>query len=363
MEDELEPENRQKAKAFENPDPSKITVKGPPLKPSEVYWLLNGLSTEALLCLMGITEENTGKKAVSLFVTHLRNVETFLSGNDLKKMGYKQGPIYAKILNHLLEAKLDGIVHTKKDEKALVQRYYPLEKIGKEPKDVEESDIKLFLAEKLTEENLSSKSIALIKAALMFYYNEMLKNKFEIKTPKIKKSTPVVLTKDEIKKLFRTILNKKHKLILQLYYSSGLRLSEAIKLRKKDLDFNENVVWIRDGKGGKDRMSILSEKLAKDLKIFCEFKEKDSFIFTNKKGDPLSPRTIQFALEKAKIKSNIHKDIHVHTLRHSFATHLLEAGIDIRKIQELLGHSDLSTTQIYTKVSSEELKKVKSPLD
>ena len=237
-----------------------------------------------------------------------------------------------------------------------------MEKTGIEPQNVSEADVKMFLAERMGE-GLSSRTIALMKASLLFYYNEILENKFEIKTPKIKKSTPVVLTKEEIKKLMNAVKNKQQKLILQLYYSSGLRLSEAINLRMKDIDLVENVVWVRDGKGGKDRMTILSEGLAKDLKEFSEHREKDDFVFQNSRGDPFNPRTIQKSLEKAKNLSGIQKDAHVHTLRHSFATHLLEAGVDIRKIQELLGHADLSTTQIYAQVSNKELKKIKSPLD
>ncbi len=228
---------------------------------------------------------------------------------------------------------------------------------------VSETDIKIYLGEKISDEGLAPRSIGLIKAALLFYYNEILKNKFEIKTPKIKKSTPVVMNKEEITKLLSFVKNKQHKIILKLYYSSGLRLSEAIKLKIKDLDLNENVLWIRDGKGGKDRMTILSKILSKELEEFAINRKKDDFVFLNRKGYPFSPRSIQKAFELAKEKSNIKKDVHVHTLRHSFATHLLEAGTDIRKIQELLGHADLSTTQIYTKVTNEELKKVKSPFD
>jgi len=237
-----------------------------------------------------------------------------------------------------------------------------LEFTKKNPKDITESDIKLFLSEKMSD-GLSNKSIALIKSALLFYFNEILGNKFEIKTPKIKKKTPVVLTKDEIKLLFKNVRNKQHLLILQLYYSSGLRLSEATILRKKNLDFNENVIWIRNGKGGKDRMSILSQSLSKDLENFCQYKKKDDFVFTNKKGDPIGERSVQLAMQRAKDRSGIEKDVHIHSLRHSFATHLLEDGIDIRKIQELLGHADLSTTQIYTTISNQELKKIKSPMD
>ncbi len=237
-----------------------------------------------------------------------------------------------------------------------------LEFTKKDAKEIEEDDVKLFIAQKM-EDGLNAKSIGLIKAALIFHFNEILGNKFEIKTPKIKKSTPVVLTKDEINKLFKAIKNPRYVLMMKLYYGSGFRLSEAINLKVKNIDFNENVIWVRDGKGGKDRMSILSDEMSNKLREFCQYKNKDDFVFTNKKGDPLSPRTVQKIIEKAKITCNLNKDVHIHTLRHSFATHLLEAGVDIRKIQELLGHSDLSTTQIYTKVSNEELKKVKSPLD
>ncbi len=238
-----------------------------------------------------------------------------------------------------------------------------LERQEKEPQLITEEDVKGYLAHKMTEEGLSSKSLGLVKSALLFYYNEILGKKFEIKTPKIKKSVPKVLSKDEINRLFKSISNKQHKMIIQLYYSSGLRLSEAVNLRVKDFSFDEGVLWIRDGKGGKDRMTILAPSLCKDLEKFCSFKEGNDFVFLNKRGNPLTPRSVQYIIEKAREKAGLSSDVHIHTLRHSFATHLLEAGTDIRKIQELLGHSDLSTTQIYTKVSNEELKKVKSPLD
>lgn len=228
---------------------------------------------------------------------------------------------------------------------------------------VTEDEIKYFLAKKIEEQNLNPRSIGLIKSALFFLYNEILNKKFEIKTPKIKKTVPVVLSKLELENLFENIINNKHKLLIKLYYSSGLRLSEAIILRKRDFDFLENVLWVRDGKGGKDRMTILSKSLSLEIKNFAKYLNDDDFLFTNKKKLPISQRQVQYILEKAKLKAKISKPIHVHSLRHSFATHLLEDGVDIRKIQELLGHSDLSTTQIYTKVANEQLKKIKSPLD
>lgn len=227
-----------------------------------------------------------------------------------------------------------------------------------------QEDIKLFLAYKL-ENGLNSRTIGLIRASLLFYYNEMKSNKFEIKTPKFQRKTPVVLTKEEIQELFSKIINVKHKIMLQLYYAAGLRLSEVINLRMKDLGFNDKTIWVRDGKGGKDRMSILPQFLVDELQEYCSIthKDKNDFIFVNNKGNPFSPRMIQKILERAKEKVSFNKDIHIHTLRHSFATHLLEDGVDIRMIQELLGHSDLSTTQIYTKIANEQLKKIKSPLE
>ncbi|MFW5704525.1 MAG: tyrosine-type recombinase/integrase [Nanoarchaeota archaeon] len=237
-----------------------------------------------------------------------------------------------------------------------------LETSSLNPEDVKEDDIKLFLANKIAEENLSAKSIGLIKAALIFYYNELLGNKFDIKTPKIKKSTPVVLSKEEIKTLFNHV-KPKYAAVLKIYYASGLRLSEATTLRKKDIDFTENVLWIRDGKGGKDRMTIAPKSLIGELKLLTASRDSNDFVFTNKAGEPLSVRTIQDNLMRAKLASGISKDVHVHTLRHSFATHLLEAGTDIRYIQTLLGHADLSTTSIYAHVSSEKLKTIKSPFE
>ncbi|MFP4401958.1 MAG: site-specific tyrosine recombinase/integron integrase [Candidatus Nanoarchaeia archaeon] len=235
---------------------------------------------------------------------------------------------------------------------------------GVELSTISQEDMKLYLAHKL-EQGINPRTIGLIKAALLFYYNELKKQNFEIKTPKFQRKTPQVLTKDELKELFSNITNKKHKLILQLYYAAGLRLSEVINLKMKDIGFNDKTIWVRDGKGGKDRMSILPQFLIDELKHYCAtlHRDKNDFVFVNSKGNPFSPRMIQKILERAKENVSFNKDIHIHTLRHSFATHLLEDGVDIRIIQELLGHSDLSTTQIYTKIANEQLKKIKSPLE
>ena len=231
----------------------------------------------------------------------------------------------------------------------------------KDVANVTNDDIKSFLAYLIAEKKLEPASVALAKAALVFYFQEVLQRKFiDVKTPKRAKSIPIILTKEEIKKLLGAAKNFKHKLMIELLYSSGLRLSELINLKTEDLEIADKVGWVRRGKGAKDRLMILSEKVSKDLVRFL--KERKGFVFTGRNGH-LSKRLVQKVLADLAVEAGISKHVHPHMLRHSFATHLLEAGVDIRKIQELLGHADLSTTQIYTKVSTAELKKVRSPLD
>ena len=185
----------------------------------------------------------------------------------------------------------------------------------------------------------------------------------KIRRPKKERQIPCVLTKQEIKKLLRVLKNKS-KLMISLVYACGLRVSELVNLKTADLDFDEHIGYVRQSKNKKDRMFNLPDFLFDKLKKQCK-KQKSrgqEYLFSGPKGN-LSTRNIQFIVQKATKRANINKPVHPHTLRHSFATHLLESGIDIRKIQELLGHADLSTTQIYTHISNEELKKVRSPID
>jgi len=236
---------------------------------------------------------------------------------------------------------------------------------NKPPEEVNEDDIKEFLAYKISDSSLSNASIALIKSSLKFFYTEMLgKNISMIKTPKASKKLPVVLNRREIKELLDNTENTKHRLLIELLYSTGLRLSECINLKYSDLDMSERIGWVRMGKGAKDRIFIISEIFGKDLQEYMQKTGHDgkSYIFSVN-GRKMSPRGIQHAIKVSAERAGIEKPVHVHTLRHSFATHLLENGVDIRKIQKLLGHSNLQTTQIYTQVSSEEIKKIKSPLD
>ncbi len=234
----------------------------------------------------------------------------------------------------------------------------------KDAVQVTEDDVKAYIAYMMSDKKAASSSIVLIKAALKFYYHEVLKKPVvTLKAPKIDKKLPTVLSKEEVKSLIGAAQTMKSRLILEMLYSSGLRLSECISIKIKDLDLKEKMGWVRSGKGRKDRQIILAEHLIEDLNKYLSIKTPEDYLFTNKKKVPLSSRNIQKIVKSAAKRANINKEVTPHTLRHSFATHLLDAGTDLRRIQELLGHSSIQTTQIYTKVSSEELKKVKSPLD
>lgn len=236
--------------------------------------------------------------------------------------------------------------------------------IKKSPEEISEEDVKLFLAEKLSDR--AANSIIQFLAAIKYAYTSVFKKDITagIRRPRKEKRIPTVLTKEEVQKLLNSISNKKSKLMVSMLYGCGLRVSELINLKIDDLFFDEKIGYIKQAKGRKDRMFNIPEFLFEDLKnqVANQRAQNQEFLFSfNSKR--LSSRNLQKIVERAAKRAAIQKAVHCHTLRHSFATHLLEQGTDIRKIQELLGHADLSTTQIYAHVSSEELKKIKSPID
>ena len=232
------------------------------------------------------------------------------------------------------------------------------------PDENTEDDVKLYMSENLSDK--ASTSIILFLSAIRYAYINILKKDITtgIKRPKREKRIPAVLTKDETLRIIGSAQTKKSKLMISLMYACGMRVSEILSLKIFDLNFDENVGHIIQAKGKKDRIFNIPLFLKNDLKKQSEMQSERSqeFLFSGPKGK-LSSRNIQKIVGAAAMKAGIKKGVHPHTLRHSFATHLLENNVDIRKIQELLGHSDLSTTQIYTHISQEELKKIKSPLD
>jgi integrase/recombinase XerD len=236
--------------------------------------------------------------------------------------------------------------------------------INKSPEEVNEDDVKLYLSEKMN--NKSASSTIVFLAALRYSYSNILKKDITlaIKRPKKEKRIPAVLTKEEVKRLIENCDTKKSRLMISLLYACGIRVSELTKLKVNDFSFNEKTGYIKQGKGRKDRIFNIPNFLLEELKARAEIQKKDNqeYLFSGPKGR-LSSRNIQKIVVLAARKAGINKKVHPHTLRHSFATHLLENKVDIRLIQELLGHSDLSTTQLYTHISAEQLKKVESPMD
>lgn len=247
----------------------------------------------------------------------------------------------------------------------LYQNQKFLEFNKKNPAQIQEIDIKEYVGYLLSDRKEAPSSVALAKAALKFYYDEILKkNIVNLKTPKLQRKLPEILNKEEMKRLLGALTHTKSRVIVKLLYSSGIRLSECLHLKIEELELGNKIGWVRGGKGGKDRMFILSQDVADELLQFVnEEKIRKGLIFAGRSGESLTPRNVQKIVKAAARRAGIQKRITPHKLRHSFATHLLEAGTDIRIIQELLGHANLQTTQIYTKVSQEQMRKVKSPGD
>jgi site-specific recombinase XerD len=241
-----------------------------------------------------------------------------------------------------------------------------LDWVGRSARDVSSQDIKDYLLY-LKSKNYSNTSLNSVISALKFYYGQMLHRKlfFNIRRPKKEKFLPIVLTRQQIIKIINSASNLKHKLLLSLLYGSGLRVSEVVKIKISHLDLATHSLLVKDGKGNKDRHTLLSSISIKFLNLYLpKLASGQEYLFSGA-GDRshLSQRSAQKIFETAVAKSGINTQASCHSLRHSFATHLLESGVDIRYIQKLLGHSNIKTTEIYTQVAHNFLENIKSPLD
>lgn len=237
----------------------------------------------------------------------------------------------------------------------------------KSPDKVSKDMVEDYLLYLKNDKKHASNSVGTAVSGLRFLYNHVLSNAenspnyAQRRTRKL----PVVLTQEEIWKIIDAPDNLKHRLILMTTYSAGLRASEVIALKPKHIDSKRMLILVEDGKGNKDRYTLLSERLLKELRHYYRTFRPKTYLFPSsyKDKDELCYETVRSIYENARKKAGIKKGPGLHTLRHSFATHLLEAGYDIRKIQILLGHKSLSTTMIYLHVSRKTLSKIKSPLD
>lgn len=223
-----------------------------------------------------------------------------------------------------------------------------------EGSDPDEAAVKRFLAS-LIDEGKGAKTISLVRAAILFDLNELRGMRISVKAPKHEKKLPSVLSRSQIAALIGSAGSSRSHLIIRTLYSTGIRVSELVNLTPSDVDAS-GYVTVRSGKGKKMRRTVIDPQLASEL-----LEQSETYVFTGPKG-PLSTRNIQSILTSAARRAGLEVPVTPHKLRHSFATHLLEQGTSIRVIQELLGHENLQTTQIYTHISDEELSKVRNPL-
>lgn len=234
------------------------------------------------------------------------------------------------------------------------------------PDTLTEMQIVRHLA-RMTEKGLSPSSLNMVINALLYYFRTVLKrNTFEIRIPRPRKENhlPTVLTMEECFSIFSHVDNPKHKLLLLMGYGAGLRRSEIVSLKWEDILFTEHKIHVKQTKGNKDRIVMLPYSIVAYLTNYRALYPSDDWVFAGQyKGEALSARTVQQVMKNAVKKSGLKKRATVHTLRHSFATHLLEGGTDVRYIQQLLGHSSIKTTMIYTHITPTAARKIVSPLD
>jgi len=236
----------------------------------------------------------------------------------------------------------------------------------KDPKEVKKQDIKNFL-DKLIEGHRAGNTINVYLNALNFFYREVLNKKLmmNIRYSKTPKTLPTILTKEEVIRLIEAIKNTKHKLMVKLIYSAGLRVSELVHLRVKDLEFDKNYGWVRKGKGNKDRLFIIAKSIKYELSDYLTKEDisYDEWLFKSQKHGHLTVKAVQWIIKRAAKNAKIIKNVHPHTLRHSFATHLIENGQDVASIQSLLGHNSSETTMVYIHTANSKMIAVRSPLD
>ena len=234
-------------------------------------------------------------------------------------------------------------------------------------RDITNDDVILYNNNYILKNNLSSSYQNQIVNAIKLYFKIVKETAIEIDKihrPRTEKALPNVLSKEEVKQIITAPTNLKHKTMLILIYSCGLRCGELLALQPHHIDSKRNIVLLKNSKGKKDRIVPLSPKILELLREYYKVYKPKTYLFEGQKeGAPYDARSIQLVLKQALHKTAIKKPVTLHWLRHSYATHLLESGTDLRYIQELLGHNSSKTTEIYTHVSTKNIQQIKSPFD
>lgn len=237
---------------------------------------------------------------------------------------------------------------------------------GKKIDKISKDDSLNFLYD-LREKGKSGSTLHVYHMAIRFLLEDILRKniRLNVKYSKRAEKLPLVLSKEECKKLFSGISNSKHKLMIKLLYGAGLRASELLNIKIKDLYIDKNYGFVRNGKGGKDRIFIIPSSLKQEIinLIDNEKLNSENFLFTSNRGSSYNIRSLQEIIKKSCKVAKLEKKIHPHTLRHSFATHLIEQGSSLSEVQSLLRHSSPETTQIYLHTSNLSMINIKSPLD
>jgi len=278
-------------------------------------------------------------------MTHLRKMML----DELQRRNYAQSTA-------------EAYIHALKEFAAYYNR--PPDQLG--PKEISRFQVHL-----LRDRKLSPKTVQQHIAALRFFFNRTLKRQYppnEFCYPKTPMRLPIILSQEEVKRMIDSATSLLHRTLLMTLYSTGMRRAELARLKVSDIDSQRMVVHIKQGKGGKDRDVPLSPKLLETLKEYWRWKKPRNYLFPGEakkgsKGEHLSPKAIYHACKGAARRAGIQKNVGPHTLRHSFATHLLESGADLRTIQLLLGHADIKDTMIYLHLSQRHLRACPNPLD
>jgi site-specific recombinase XerD len=238
--------------------------------------------------------------------------------------------------------------------------------LEKSPNLVNLKDIKDYINYNIEEKNIAYTTMNVMINAFKYFYGNILSKEFifSLKRPKIVNELPNILSKEEIIKILSSIKNLKHKAIITTIYSAGLRVSEVCNLRIEHIDSDRNIILIKKSKNMKDRISILGKNNLNILRDYYMVYKPRGWLFPGQnKNNHISVRTVEKVFENVIKKAKILKPATVHWLRHSFATHLIESGVNLRYVQSLLGHSSPKTTMIYTHVSSKKFEDIESPLD
>ncbi len=240
------------------------------------------------------------------------------------------------------------------------------EAVSKDYREVTKKDVREFL-EELQARNFAGGTVHIYLNAIKFFFEQIMHRNFKIDIRYCKRpqKLPLVLSKEEVKKLIESVGNEKHRLMISLLYGSGMRVSEFVNLRVKDLGLDKGYGFVRQGKGRKDRIFIIPSAIKEKLEEEIKNEQPEDCIFSSNRNEKYSVATIQAILEKAAKISGLWKTkrVHPHTLRHSFATHLIQNGASLNEVQTLLGHKSPETSMVYVHMASPSMINIKSPLD